>query len=81
MPCRSSRLRRGSEDWAQELWYWFSPANIFVRFCFGVLVRCLADCARDSHSRMTQESHSDHLDDPILQLADQIFLQAILLLL
>lgn len=30
---------------------------------------------------MTQESHSDHLDDPILQLADQIFLQAILLLL
>ena len=26
------------------------------KILFGVLVRCLADCARDFHSRMTQES-------------------------
>lgn len=30
---------------------------------------------------MTQESHSDHPDDPVLQLAGQIFLEVILLLL
>lgn len=30
---------------------------------------------------MTQESHSDHPDDPVLQLVGQIFLEVILLLL